>query len=381
MSQNIKAITQNLENTYARFKNDPSEENKIKLLDSMTEICSLYALEGDYENFETVFINIRNLNGLTLNETNEKLAKCFMVLTQKSKDKIYQKPEILDGLFTLMMDLKISKPSKEYGYLYKSIHKFRKFWKGYIDFCRWWNLENFTDEDYIIEENSKMSIAESALIFYTKRLINTNFDEDIAELALTFINFSQKYDLTIYSNYYIGKLLLRLKFNNLEIRSILREFLMKKSHKPWGWHLMSKTFKTEENFIEKYSCLLIALNFGKDFPQEILSNIYLDLGLLFKDLNKLSNAKFFFEIYVSIKTEFKHRIPEFVQKIRKERWYRIIEQERPNTSFDYKEVCRNILRQTKNADLELFSKISYELKNNYHETLQWSKDWYETMED
>ena len=348
----------------------------------MLKICKFYAQEGDYDNFQKTFISIRNLDGLNLSEEiNKALAEYFFRLTEKSKDTIIQQPEILDELFTLMMDLKMKTPCNEYVVLYKSVHKFRKCWKGYVDFCRWWNFENFMPENYVIVQNSKMSLAESALIFYTKRLINTDFDEDIAKLALTFITKSAQYNLTVYSKYYIAKLLLRLKFNNVHIRRVLREFIITKPFKPWGWYLMSKTFYTNVSFNEKYSCLLLALHFGKDFSDGILNEIYLDLALMFKDLIKFGNAKFFIEIYLKIKTKYNHKIPEFVTKITRESWYKSINSERPNTNFDYKEVCRNILRQTKNADSVLIDEISAKLTNDYHETIQWSKEWYETMEE
>lgn len=378
----IELMTKNLEISYADFQSEPSPENKTNLLNSLLKICKFYATEGDYKSFEKIFISIRNLEGLTFSEEiSKELAECFLRLTTAARDKIFQQPEILDGLFTLMMDLKMKTPCREYVSLYKSVHKFRKAWKGYTDFCRWWNMENFMDEDYIIEAGSKMSLAESALIFYTKRLINSPFDEDFAKLALTFIRKKVQYNLTIYSNYYIAKLLLRLKFNNEQIRSVLRPFIKEKPLKPWGWHLMSKTFYVSNNFNEKYACLLFALNLGKDFKEEILNGIYLDLALMFKDLNKFGNAKFFFEIYLRIKTKYKHKIPEFVTKTTRESWYKSVSSERPNTSFDYKEVCREIYKQTKVVDSVMTDEISTKLENDFHETIQWSKDWYETMEE
>jgi len=378
----IESITKNLEISYADFQSEPSQKNKNNMLNSMLKICQFYAQEGDYKSFEKIFISVRNLEGLTFSEEISKLlAECFFKLTAAARNMIFQQPEILDGLFTLMIDLKMKTPCREYVCLYKSVHKFRKPWKGYLDFCRWWNMENFMDEDYVIEAGSKMSLAESALIFFTKRVINSSFDEDFAKLALTFIRKKIKYNLSVYSNYYIAKLLLRLKFNNEQIRSVLRPFIKEKPLKPWGWHLMSKTFYVSNNFNEKYACLLLALNVGKDFKEEILNGIYLDLALMFKDLNKFGNAKFFFEIYFRIKKKYKHKIPEFIIKIARENWYQSVISERPNTSFDYKEVCREIYRQIRNIDSVMMDEVSQKLENDFHETIQWSSNWYETMEE
>ena len=378
--EEIEIITKNLEISYGEFCREQSENNRKQLLNSLLKICYFYAKEGNLEAFEKTFIQIRNLENQMLTEkTSICLAECFFRLTSILKGKIMQYPEILDDIFTLMLDLRINTPCREYTLLYKSVHKFRKVWNGYVDFCRWWNLENFLEEDFIIDKSSKMSLAESALIFYSKRLTNTQFEEDVAKLALTFINAKQKYNLTVYSNYYIVKLLLQLKFDNNQIRSVLKPFIAVKPFKPWGWHLMSKTFSVINNFNEKYACLLLALNFGKEFNDGILNGIYLDLSLMFKDLNKYANSKFFLEIFLSIKARYGHKIPDFVIKITRESWYKSVSSERPNTHFDYKEVCREIYRQTKDVDSVLLNEISAKLENDFNETLQWSKDWYETM--
>ncbi|MBQ5541003.1 MAG: hypothetical protein IIU03_12305, partial [Bacteroidales bacterium] len=92
-------------------------------------------------------------------------------------------------------------------------------------------------------------------------------------------------------------------------------------------------------------------------------------------------AKFFFEIYLGIKTKYKHKIPEFVTKITRESWYKSVISQRPDTGFDYKEVCREIYRHLGNADSRMMDEISAKLENDFHETIQWSSNWYETMEE
>jgi hypothetical protein len=371
-----------LQTSYTRYKDNPSPENRAALTDAMLEINLLYAHEGMDEEFGKNMMQLIKLNNSLLSdEQTNRLADNFSILTQKIRDRIFQHPEILDSLFTLMLELKINPQCKNYVALYKSIHRFRKIWKGYIDFCRWWNFENFTALDYVIEPGAKMSLAESALIFYTKRLINTDFHEDLAKLAVTFIRNLSKYPLTIYSNYYIAKLLVRLKYNNALIRRILRPFMITKAMKPWGWHLMSKTFNCNDEFIEKFSCLLLALEFGKVFPATIVNDIYLDLAMMFHNINELPQTKFFLEIFLKIRREAGYKIPFYVKKFTEKHWYATTAPLRPDTSFNYKENCRNILRRTTTADTALYEWLCQDLTTRFPESIQWSQDWYDTMNE
>lgn len=382
MPNYIEQLTSALQTSYARYKDNPSPENRAALTDSMLEINHLYAHEGMDEEFGKNMMQLIKLNNSLLSdEQTNRLADNFSILTQKIRDRIFQHPEILDSLFTLMLELKINPQCKNYVALYKSIHRFRKIWKGYIDFCRWWNFENFTALDYGIEPGAKMSLAESALIFYTKRLINTDFHEDLAKLAVTFIRNLSKYPLTIYSNYYIAKLLVRLKYNNALIRRILRPFMITKAMKPWGWHLMSKTFNCNDEFIEKFSCLLLALEFGKVFPATIVNDIYLDLAMMFHNINELPQTKFFLEIFLKIRREAGYKIPFYVKKITEKHWYATTAPLRPDTSFNYKENCRNILRRTTTADAALYEWLCQDLITRFPESIQWSQDWYDTMNE
>jgi hypothetical protein len=382
MPNYIEQLTSALQTSYARYKDNPSPENRAALTDSMLEINLLYAHEGMDEEFGKNMMQLIKLNNSLLSdEQTNRLADNFSILTQKIRDRIFQHPEILDSLFTLMLELKINPQCKNYVALYKSIHRFRKIWKGYIDFCRWWNFENFTALDYVIEPGAKMSLAESALIFYTKRLINTDFHEDLAKLAVTFIRNLSKYPLTIYSNYYIAKLLVRLKYNNALIRRILRPFMITKAMKPWGWHLMSKTFNCNDEFIEKFSCLLLALEFGKVFPATIVNDIYLDLAMMFHNINELPQTKFFLEIFLKIRREAGYKIPFYVKKITEKHWYATTAPLRPDTSLEYKENCRNILRRTTTADTALYEWLCQDLTTRFPESIQWSQDWYDTMNE
>ena len=378
----IEQLTSALQASYSQYKDNPSPENKAKLSDSMLKINSFYAQEGLEKEFGNSLMQLIKLNSPTPScHLIDSLAGNFYTLVQKIKERILQQPKILDTLFTLMLELKMNPQSKKYVLLYKSIHPFRKLWKGYIDFCRWWNFENFATADFIIKTGAKMSLAESALIFYTKRLINTDFKEDLAKLTVTFIKNISKHPLTVYSNFYIAKLLVKLKYDNTLIRRILRPFLITKAMKPWGWHLMSKTFNCNEEFIEKFSCLLLALEFGKMFPATIVNDIYLDLAMMFHNINELPQAKFFLEIYLKIRRDAGYKTPDFIQKITHQQWYDATTPLRPDTSFDYKENCRNILRRTTTADAALYDWLSQDLSTRFPESIQWSQEWYDTMNE
>ena len=379
MPDDIEIITSELTDSYLRFQNAPTPENKTALTSSMLKVSGLYAREGLEKDFGRIVVQLIKLD--PTEETAASLAENFFILSQRIRNKILHQPEILDTLFTLMLELKIKPGDKNYVFLYKSIHRFRRLWKGYIDFCRWWNFENFSSDDYVIEPGSKMSLAESAMIFYTKRLIVTDFDEDLAKLAATFIKKLSKYPLTVYSNYYTAKLLIRLKYDNDLIRSILRPFAIQKPLKPWTWHLMSKTFKSDTDFSDKYSCLLLALCFGKNFPPAVTNDIYLDLALMFNNLNKVTHAKFFFEIFLKIRREAGFKIPDFVKKITRQRWYITTSAVRPDTSLDYKENCRNILRRTPMPEAAVYEALRQDLETRFPESIQWSKEWYDTMND
>ncbi|MCR5453452.1 MAG: hypothetical protein K6F33_00495 [Bacteroidales bacterium] len=382
MSDYIETLTTELETSYMRYKDNPTAENRAALSDSMLKTNSLYAHEGLEEPFGRILMQLITLNNSNLtSEQNNRLAGNFFKLTYEIKDRIFQHPKILDTLFTLMLELKMDPQSKNYVLLYRSIHYFRKFWKGYIYFCRWWNLDNFKDKDYVIKKGAKMSIAESALISYTKCLINTDFKEDLAKLAVIFIQKLSQYPLTKYSNYYTAKLLHKLKYGNQLIRSILRPFIIAKPLKPWAWHLMSKTFDSNNEFTEKYSCMLLALKFGKTFPDNTINDIYLDMALMYYNRNEMPYAKFFMEIYTKIRQDLGYKVPDFVKKIISQRNYSEATPLRPNTAIDYTGNCREILRRTPNPDKPMFDELMHNLETNYSETIQWSQDWYDTVDE
>lgn len=366
-------ITQKLETCYAAFKMNPTEDNSQKLSESFLLVCRECINECNLDAFEKTFKTIQNVGLLDNPIITKELPNLFFLITNKLDDKILNNQSILDRIFDLMMVMNIKKNSREYVMLYKSIHKYRRIWKNYLEFCNWWGFENFNELDFI-RNNTQMSLAETALIGYAKRLAKTNFQEDLSRLAMTFIEKSQKHKLTVYSNYYIAKLLFKLGISGEAIRRVLRPFILQKSSKPWAWRIFSKTF-TYKDFNNRYCCLLMALSCGKIFNEQIYSKVYLDLAELFQYNNKLDNAKFFYEKYYSIQKKNNITIPQSVIQEMSEEWYKKVTPQRPDTSINYKMICTKLINEIIPADRNLYANIYRYLRDNFKETIQWSDDW------
>ncbi|MBR4265455.1 MAG: hypothetical protein IKQ46_05285 [Bacteroidales bacterium] len=373
----IEELNERILRCYESFRREDSLSSRKKLAYAFIDVCSVFADLGDLVNFENNFNKIRDLKIFDqFPDISNSIAFLFPILTLNASSKIKNKPELLDDVFFMMRELVLNKPSEEYSQLLKAIHPFRTIWKGYKEFCRWWKFSNFSNTDYVTIVNDEpgidgCSLAESALITFTQRVMNTQFKEDLARLTMLFIENSQKHNFSLYSNFYIARLFLKLGICFNLIQRVLRPFVIEYYKNPFAWYYLSKTFPNSR-FIDKYSCLLMSLDCAENFDGDLVPGIFLDTAFVLKVNGNLDVAKYYFEKFVDCKKSTDSAIPTYISAILNENWYKSTQSVPTELNFDFKGNCRGILRSLKDADREVWASLYRFARDKNMESVDWN---------
>ena len=146
-----------------------------------------------------------------------------------------ESPAKLSTLFSKLRGFSFE-PSRGYSYLLSSFIKCDS-WREMADFIDWWDLNNFTDEDYMPFrlENGRtiMSVAERAFIAKSKALIRLNDLGRIEEFLPQFDELMKKHPEMTYPGYFYGKLLLSLGSTPEDALKVIVPFAKKKSTEFW----------------------------------------------------------------------------------------------------------------------------------------------------
>lgn len=139
-------------------------------------------------------------------------------------------------------------------FLFRAFHKFRKDWDLYVDFCDWWNLSNFREEDHeeqTINGKKVMSLVEQAYIEYAKKILRECDEEKIKGFIPKLSALLKDYPNYKYPLYFKSKLLLAMGQKKEAFGSLL-PFVKVKRNDFWVWDFLSDSTDDEDL---KFACL------------------------------------------------------------------------------------------------------------------------------
>lgn len=252
--------------------------------------------------------------------------------------------DVLLALFDTIKDFPFVKPSKEYSVLLSAFMTLKDKWNKFIEFCDWWDFENFRKEDYeqdTLPNGRRMpcSMAESAYIAYAKHLIAKGDKEAIHSFLPKLQELSDKHPEMQYPNFYIGKLLLALGNTGKETLDVLLPFVRKKQNEFWAWQLLAEALENDE---EKYmACLLRAVNCNT--KEQFLPNIHFILAKAFKQMHYYADARFHLEKYFEIKVEAQTKISFEARKMSNEKWFAEAVNQKASYNLDYMTITNEII--------------------------------------
>lgn len=228
-----------------------------------------YSIKTDIANrdFDNILSHLRQLMHLkVLNPKDDDMIYSNVLFKLGEYIKNQLQPSDLNSFARLSLIFSIIRnknfiPSKGYSFLLQSVLKFDN-WVELSDFFDWWDLTNLTTEDYTPFVNNRgqkiMTLAERAIISYSKALLKTN-DLTKIELFLPFIDdVMNAHPEMTYPGYFYGKLLMTLGSNQDEALKVIVPFARKKATEFWVWDLLSSVFSNESE--KQLACLLRAVN-------------------------------------------------------------------------------------------------------------------------
>jgi hypothetical protein len=171
--------------------------------------------------------------------------------------------EIMDNayfnaIFECIKKLKIKKKTSAYSSLLNVVLRTKNWWQGFKDFCKWWNFDNFTDEDFQNTETSSqngkkiMSLAERIVMAYCKNLLETGTDNEINDFLPWLENFSINHKNFIFLPFYNAKLMWKIGKKD-EFFEKMKIFAKKKSGDFWVWDLLGDYYDDKNMRLKFYA--------------------------------------------------------------------------------------------------------------------------------
>lgn len=317
------------------------------------EYLKMYAHEFNYDGFIEYLTKLKDLN-LPENEVMVfdtvawQIGKFLFSLTShvmnesKGFDKAKHGFELIGKgkqVFEIVKELRFTKPSEQYTFIFKGFHKIFKESPDYIEFCDWWDFQYFQDEDFNKDEyNDKkiMSIVEQAYIAYSKVLLNGTIDvpgqfsrsldrikiKDFIDRLDTILETNPEYQ---YSQYYKAKLLLAVG-DDKNVLSAFMPFAKQKRNDFWVWELIAEVFKGNKELQLACFCKALSLKTREDF----LVKTRQQLAELLIDMNLFVEAKTEIEKIISVRQKYNWRIPDQIEKWMDSSWYVKVETQSDN---------------------------------------------------
>lgn len=283
--------------------------------------CKRAAETGDVQVFADAFAEIERL-GMTGDNVMSK-ALCWRFLTLTRNIGQGEKNEPVGRLISSMIrQLQVEKPSKEYSLLLKAMLKLKEF-TLFKDFCDWWDFGNFMPEDYadeVLPNGRKlMSVAEQAYIAYSKILLNEGNIVEIKEFASQLQDIVECYPKMTYPGYYCARLLLR-SGGGSEALDVLLPFAQKKKSEFWIWQLMAEI---QTDYTKRLACLMRAVSCRTE--EKFLVKVRQIFASTLIDGKHYAEAKLQIAKLVTCLSGNGNKVPTAVQNWMAEPWYASIQ--------------------------------------------------------
>jgi len=196
--------------------------------------------------------------------------------------------------------------------------------QGYIQFIKWWDLENLRKEDYQKQhsadgENIYPSLTEKVIRALNQAEKKHDDTSDFKWISEFIRKNLERYPEQEWFQYYYGVALVNTG-DLEEARKILFPIVRAKQSEFWVWHLIGKTFTDIDKQI---SCLCKALICRmKEDDAPMRWEVHYDLALLLKSNGNLPEAKKEINTAISLREKKKWSIPSQLERIQKEDWFR-----------------------------------------------------------
>ncbi len=304
-------ITEALELAQSLIKNNPDDLwNKRAIAWVYYEILKK---DIEKEKNEKIIEHLKQINELKLPADEEIFYKSIAWLFAKYVNSKELETKYLYYIFLELQKMHFPKPQDSYTFLIKAFSKHALHWDEYLDFVRWWNLDNFADKDYqktILENGRKiLSDVERVYINISKKVLQEPIDQQAVEWFLPYIEkLVQKYPKMQYPPYYLAKILLSVGKKEYFLKAFI-PFARKKKNDFWVWDLMSEIFDKTDTLY--FACLCRSLSCKADVKFTI--NVKEKFADLLIKKNKLAEAKYEIEQIVNCRNKEGWKIPERVQ--------------------------------------------------------------------
>lgn len=305
------------------YEQDRSSEEAIHNLAMVYDAqCEQAAENGDLIEFEHCFGKISEL-GVLLNDSvvNDTLCWRFKVLLKNTDFSQVDVNDVCDRLWSMMQYLNVEKPSSAYSMLLRTFFSVAMDWNNFVDFCDWWNFENFTEADYKCSEfdafKMHISVVELAYVLYAKKMLANDNVAFLRNLIPAYDNLGKSHPDMWYPCYYAGKMMLRIAGNKPNDAKPILEYVRKNYSTIWAWRLLAETI--QDDYDTHIACLLRAASI-KTSKKE-LAGVYLMLFNDFKNAQDYAGARKYLDKYIKSRHETQTPIAWQVKSFKKQSWY------------------------------------------------------------
>lgn len=307
------------------------------------------------KNSSSFFERLEEMANLELPETEIMLAehitwlyyKWFVMFMQPQEDQdvIYA---AINRLFKHIFKIPLHRPSDAYSALLTVTHKSIKGFKDrvkYVNIINKLGFSYFSGKDFLPYKtengNEIKSLVENIYNQYLKSLLELIDKEkynsgtvrvDLADYVYRFINeltsIMNDHPEYIYLPYYKAKILISLEHYD-EAKSILIQFVKKKSGDFWVWQLLGNA-EIEDTYL-KLSCYCKGLLCGGE--EEKIVSLRENIAKMMIENGDLAEAKLEIERCISTRNKKEWKIDESLSQITQQEWFNTTEASKNNQKY------------------------------------------------
>lgn len=239
-------------------QNPNSLATKHELCWVLEGFCKQYAELGNVDAFVSVISQINMLIPISQEVLlGKSICWRVRVLADECNKRRMPMPTVLSKIFD---SVKILRPvkSKSYSVLFSTFVKYHDTWPRFVEFCNWWNFENFNENDFRATPNNhgktSISLVERAYVAYAKAILKSNDKNEIIKFSPLMETLSVQHPEMVFANYYNCKLLLAVGGNSDKSLNASVAFTRKRAKDYWAWQLLAESFPNNSD--EHLACLL-----------------------------------------------------------------------------------------------------------------------------
>ncbi len=274
---------------------------------------------------------MRSFVDLRVDEEENMLWDSVLWSTRKLLAEVEAKDIFYDELLSLLRNMTFRQCGKAYSAVLSAALKLDGKWNNLHLFMEWWDLKNMGEEDFkevrLDDGRKMMSLAERAVICYSKYLLRNGFSEQVDSFIPYLQDIVDSRKDLLYPPYYLAKLYLK-KGDGESAFELLKKFAKSKPGDFWVWQLLSET-QSEDEMKMSFLCRALMCR-GKE---DMLVALREQASSIFSKLGYCPEAKY--EALKAIETR-KSRgwsMTNGLRDLQVEKWFMQVESTRCNDLF------------------------------------------------